>query len=103
MSRGALRYCLLALLHDGERPGFEIVLDLAGEGGLSPTEGVVYPLLAQMRARGLVTARWRELEPGKPRHCYAITDEGTAALADFVERWADFRDRVDTYLGRAGG
>lgn len=99
LRRGAVQYCALALLSAGEWPSFDLVRALAGDYGLSDTEGAVYPVLAHLRGEGLVSAAWRELEPGHSRRCYRITAEGSAALDAFAEQWRDLRDRVDTFLG----
>jgi PadR family transcriptional regulator PadR len=101
MRRSALEYCALSLLMQGEWPGFDLVRALAGESGLSDTEGVLYPLLAQLRTEGLVSAAWRELKPGHSRRCYSITPAGVAALESFTKQWQDLRDRVDLFLGES--
>jgi PadR family transcriptional regulator PadR len=105
MRRGALEYCALGLLRDGELGAFELVRALAGQSGLSDREGPVYPVLARMRLDGLVVSTWRDAEPGKPCRYYRITEEGAAALAEFERAWVEFRGRVDAILGtgRAGG
>ena len=105
MRRGALEYCALALLREGELDAYDLVRALAGEAGLAEREGPVYPVLARMRHDGLVVTTWRDTEPGKPGRYYRITDEGVAALAEFERAWVEFRERVDAILGtgRAGG
>ena len=95
----ALEFGALGLLRDGERGAFELVRELAGERGLADQEGPVYPVLARMRRDGLVVTTWRDAEPGHPRRCYRITDEGLAVLEAFLSEWVDFRGRVDTLLG----
>ena len=60
MRRGAIEYCVLALVKDEERYGFELVRELAAADGLVTSEGTVYPLLTRLsipsggsRTRGL--------------------------------------------------
>ena len=67
LRRGAVEYCVLALLRDGERYGFELVRKLSEVDGLVTSEGTIYPLLTRLR-RGptLVTTFWRESETGPP-------------------------------------
>lgn len=105
MRRGALEYCALGLLRDGERGAFELVRELAGDAGLAEREGPVYPLLARMRHDGLVVTTWREGGAGRSSRYYRITDEGIAALDEFQQQWVDFRTRVDALLrtGEGGG
>src|SRR6266702_2713657 len=78
MRRGVLPFCVLAMLGDGERYGFELVRALASVDGLVTGEGTIYPLLAR---------------PGR------------ATLAEFTGSWTLFRDSVDGLLqaGEKGG
>jgi PadR family transcriptional regulator PadR len=103
LRRGIVEYCVLALLRDGERYGFELVRELSESAGLVTSEGTIYPLLTRLRKDQLVTTTWRESESGPPRRYYRLTESGHTALATFVTDWARFRDSVDTILnGRKG-
>jgi PadR family transcriptional regulator, regulatory protein PadR len=98
MRRGALEYCVLALLRDGERYGFELVRRLAEADGLVTSEGTVYPLLSRLRRDGVVETTWRESSTGPPRRYYRLTRAGHLALEVFTEEWRRFRDVVDRIL-----
>ena len=103
LRRGTVEYCVLALLRDGERYGFELVRELSAVDGLVTSEGTIYPLLTRLRKDSLVTTFWRESESGPPRRYYELTAAGRAALADFSREWARFRGSVDAILeGRKG-
>jgi PadR family transcriptional regulator, regulatory protein PadR len=102
LRRGALEYCVLALLRDEERYGFELVRRLSSVDGLVTSEGTIYPLLTRLRREELVTTFWRESETGPPRRYYRLTEGGRAALAAFSEEWARFRDGVDALLSTGG-
>jgi PadR family transcriptional regulator PadR len=103
LRRGVVEYCVLALLRDGERYGFELVRELSESAGLVTSEGTIYPLLTRLRKDHLVTTTWRESESGPPRRYYQLTESGHAALTTFVTEWARFRDSVDAILnGRKG-
>jgi PadR family transcriptional regulator, regulatory protein PadR len=99
LRRGALEYCVLALLRGGQRYGFDLVRELSQADGLLTSEGTIYPLLSRLRREGLVTTTWQESDAGPPRRYYALTADGTSALDRFVEDWRRFRDGVDTVLG----
>lgn len=103
LRRGTLEYCVLALLQDGERYGFELVRTLSQADGMVTSEGTIYPLLSRLRREQLVTTFWRESTSGPPRRYYQLTDAGRAALADFTEEWARFRDAVDYLLTEGKG
>ncbi|HEY1617721.1 MAG TPA: PadR family transcriptional regulator [Streptosporangiaceae bacterium] len=95
MRRGAIQYCVLALLRRREWYGFELAQALAEADGLVTSEGTIYPLLSRLRRDRLVDSAWRESSQGPPRRYYSLTSEGTAALDAFAGQWARFRDAVD--------
>lgn len=98
MRKGALEYCVLALLVGPSRYGFELVQALGQVDGMLTSEGTIYPLLSRLRREGLVESDWRESNSGPPRRYYTLTHQGTEALAAFRREWATFRDAVDTIL-----
>jgi PadR family transcriptional regulator PadR len=98
LRRGTLEYCVLALLRDEERYGFDLVRALSQADGMVTSEGTIYPLLSRLRRERLVTTTWRESDAGPPRRYYRLTAAGHAALADFTKEWSRFRDAVDTLL-----
>ena len=102
LRRGTLEYCVLALLRDGRRYGFELVRTLSAADGLLVSEGTIYPLLSRLRRDHQVTTSWQESEAGPPRRYYQLTEAGERALADFTDEWARFRDAVDALLTPQG-
>jgi PadR family transcriptional regulator PadR len=102
MRRGVLPYCVLAMLADQERYGFELVHTLGSAYGLVTGEGTIYPLLARLRKQGLVDTSWRESESGPPRRYYRLTNEGKGALEEFVQSWQHLRNSVDALFGTGG-
>jgi PadR family transcriptional regulator PadR len=102
MRRGVLPYCVLAMVRDKERYGFELVQSLAGIDGMVTGEGTIYPLLARLRRQGLVETTWRESVAGPPRRYYRIAPAGREALAEFTGSWRRLRDSVDDLLASSG-
>jgi PadR family transcriptional regulator, regulatory protein PadR len=98
LRRGALEYCVLALLAREERYGFDLVRTLGSIDGMVTGEGTLYPLLSRLKKDGRVTTRWRESDAGPPRKYYTLTAEGRRALSDFTTQWRLFRDAVDDIL-----
>jgi len=92
MRRGMLQYCVLALLAEDERYGFDLVQ------GMVTSEGTIYPLLSRLRRDGLVDTSWQESPSGPPRRYYSLTAAGRAALEAFAEEWSRFRDAVDHFI-----
>ena len=100
LRRGALEYCVLALLASEERYAFDIVRTLSQVDGMVTAEGTLYPLLSRLNKDGRVTTRWRDSDAGPPRKYYAITAEGRSALGDFVSEWTRFRQAVESLLAK---
>jgi PadR family transcriptional regulator PadR len=103
LRRGALEYCVLAMLEHEELYGFDIARRLTPDGVLLSSEGTLYPLLTRLRKSGLVVTSWRESTEGPPRRYYAITAAGRASTAAFRPAWKKFRDAVDHALDHPGG
>ena len=102
MRKGALEYCVLALLASAPGYGFELVQALGQVDGMLTTEGTIYPLLSRLRREGLVETDWRESTSGPPRRYYCLTSKGQDSLAAFRREWMTFRDAVDTILRQGG-
>ncbi len=102
MRRGVLPYCVLAMLREKERYGFELVQALAGIDGMVTGEGTIYPLLARLRRQGLVQTSWRESAAGPPRRYYQLRTAGREALTEFTGSWRRLRDSVDDLLASSG-
>ncbi len=102
LRRGVLEFCVLALLRDGERYGYELVHTLGSADGLVTSEGTLYPLLSRLRRDGMVKTTWRESASGPPRRYYSLTPAGIGALDAFLIEWARFRESVDALLENSG-
>ncbi len=99
LRRGVVAPCVLALLRDEERYGYDLVVALS-EAGLVASQGSLYPVLARLRRDGLVETTWRESVEGPPRRYYRLTPAGEDALASFTRSWAAFSGSVDHLLRR---
>jgi PadR family transcriptional regulator PadR len=99
LRRGVLEHCVLALLEDEERYGYDLVIELS-DAGLLASEGTIYPLLSRLRKEELVSTSWQESSSGPPRRYYSLTAHGLVALRDFTRSWTDFRSNVDQILLR---
>jgi PadR family transcriptional regulator, regulatory protein PadR len=103
MRRGTLEYCVLALLNEEERYGFDLVRALGEADGMVTSEGTIYPLLSRLRRDGLVSTTWEESPSGPPRRYYRLTPKGRQALSQFVQEWQRFRDAVDRFMEGGSG
>lgn len=97
LRRGAVEYCVLALLTSKPRYGFDLVRTLS-DADLVSGEGTVYPLLSRLNRDDLVKFSWQESQEGPPRKYYEITAAGRQVLKQFQTEWAQFRSSVDSLL-----
>lgn len=97
LRRGVADRCVLALLAQRERYGFDLAKILS-EAQLIAGEGTVYPLLSRLRRDGLVDTVWRESMEGPPRRYYSLTPAGSEALVKFRTQWTQFTAAVSQVL-----
>lgn len=98
LRRGVLPHCVLAVLAEGERYGFELVRVLSSTYQLVTSEGTIYPLLSRLRKQGLVDTTWHASDAGPPRRYYRLTEDGCRSLNAFRADWRTFRDAVDELI-----
>ena len=90
LRKGALSLAVLAILWRERLYGLEILKRLDADGGLSISEGAIYPLLNRMKAEGLVAAEWVEADAGHPRKYYSLTAAGRRRARDLAAGWRAF-------------
>ena len=76
LRKGLLELFVLNALDGRERYGYELAKSLMRVPELGMNEGTLYPLLARLRAQGLITARLEESPEGPARKYYCLTKEG---------------------------
>lgn len=91
------RTCVLLVLAEHDRHGYELASALAAWGYGKPDIGGLYRALRAMEQEGLVSSRW-EAGHGPARHVYAITDAGLQALDDSVAAARDALRRLDRLM-----
>jgi len=78
--RGSVKYDVLAILVDGPRHGYEIMLAIEERRGFRPSPGSIYPALQMLDDGDFVSSR--EVD-GK--RIYSITDTGRELLQTYRE------------------
>jgi len=73
--RGDLKYAILAVLKDGPRHGYDIMLEMEQRRGMRPSPGSIYPALQFLEEGEYVTGAERD---GK--RVYTITENGIGLL-----------------------
>ncbi len=98
--RGILDACLLALVAERDRYGYELATALHEAGLPIVREGSIYPLLARLQKRGALDSYRVPAAAGPPRRYYRITDEGRRELAAAGQVWREVSAGVDAVMGR---
>jgi PadR family transcriptional regulator PadR len=96
--RGILDVCLLAVIAERSRYGYELVEALAAAGLPLVSEGSIYPLLARLERLGLVDSYRQPSAAGPPRKYYRLTAAGEQRLAAGRRTWHDFAGAVSQVL-----
>jgi PadR family transcriptional regulator PadR len=96
--KGVVELAILALLHDGEAYGAEIVDRLGAYPGLAISAGTAYPLLSRLKKSGHISSVWRESPVGPPRKYYRLSPEGDVAFGGMARAWDDTRSAMDSLL-----
>ncbi|MFB9555644.1 PadR family transcriptional regulator [Streptomyces roseoviridis] len=97
--RGVLDLCLLSLIAERPRYGFEFVAALADNGLDLVSEGSIYPLLTRLEREGLISSyRAPSASGGAPRKYYRLTEAGSVELASGRTVWHAFSGRVGRIL-----
>ena len=91
---------VLRLLAEREMYGYEVAraLKVVSAGALSFGEGVLYPALHAMEARGLLRSR-SQVADGRTRIYYRITPKGSKRLERLMSGWRRVSDGVERILG----
>jgi PadR family transcriptional regulator PadR len=96
LRKGLLDIAVLNLLNHNQLHGYEMVQTLKRSHGLRIHEGNIYPILARLKADGLVTTYTKASPEGPPRKYFRLTELGRKTLADMNTHW----DQIIQTLGR---
>ena len=97
---GSTALLVLSLLSDGDKYGYEMVLELArrSNDAFQLKEGTLYPLLHALEKAGDVRAYTRTAPSGRERRYYALTERGRGRLREKTEEWRVFSEGVNAVL-----
>lgn len=98
--KGVLEMCVMALLGEQDRYGYELVQAISGRFEIS--EGSMYPLLRRLLTDGYVSTYLKESGEGPARKYYSLTESGKSARDQLIEEWFDFSTAVSRLIGESG-
>jgi|GEM_PF-874920 len=94
------KFFILCVLNERDLHGYDIAKQVIQrtEGCCAPTEGTIYPVLAQFSEGGYVKFR-TELVSGRERKTYSITQKGRNAFAVALAEWMKVTKCLDACAG----
>ena len=101
--KGIAPMAVLELLSAEPMYGYALGEQLTARTGdiLSLGRGSLYPLLYNLEAKGFVKAEKREIENGRSRRYYTITDVGKRQLAKQKKQWEKLKEGMGRLFGNA--
>ena len=100
MLKGHLDMIVLAALASGPAHGYAVIEEIKRRSGqaFDLPEGTVYPALHRLEQAGLLSSKWVTAESGRRRRVYALTRQGSRALAERRAVWRQFSDAIGGLL-----
>lgn len=95
--KGVLDLCVLSLLEERDRYGYEIADTLSDYIELA--DGTVYPLLRKLKSDGLLTTYLQEESGGPPRKYYSLTRLGRETYEKEKAEYLQFAKEIERLLG----
>ena len=96
--KGCLEMAILASLWSGKLYGLEMLERLEEDAGLALSAGTVYPLLARLKADGLLESEWVEADVVHPRKYYKLTQPGRRRAIEMARIWMRFSAAIGGLL-----
>lgn len=87
---------VLAILAEGESYGYAIikrVRELSGDQ-MQWTDGMLYPVLHRLERQGYIASGRRQVESGRQRKYYRITNMGRQQLSEHKLQWRVVQDTL---------
>ena len=100
MLKGHLDMIVLAALAAGPAHGYAVIEEIKRRSSqaFDLPEGTVYPALHRLEQAGLLSSKWVTAESGRRRRVYALTRQGSRALAERRAVWRQFSDAIGGLL-----
>ena len=102
LNAGTSSLVLLSVLSRSKEPmyGYQIAKLLEESGPDIPMmkQGTLYPVLRSLEENGLLESTVEPSVSGPPRRYYKITEDGRAALIEWLEIWKQTKKFVDVNL-----
>jgi PadR family transcriptional regulator PadR len=97
MVKGILEGCILKIIQKGETYGYKTV-SMLNDMGFGVNEATVYPILARLQDKGMLSISKRPSPFGPVRKYYTLTEDGEKYLEDFLMTWKRISDAVNKIM-----
>lgn len=96
LSKGSIGMLLLSILSQKDMYGYQLIKELESQSQnvFTLKEGTLYPLLHTLEKNGFLEAYWQQLDNGRKRKYYTITNNGREELKKQREEWFTFSEAV---------
>lgn len=98
LRKGVVEFCVLGFLDREPMYGWQLSERLTAHGMIASI-GTLYPVLARLREKGLVTSFEEASASGPVRRYYRLTEAGQSQLATFRRQWGPFAATVADIVG----
>ena len=98
--RGILELCVMSMLAERDRYGYEIIREIAEVVDVS--ENTIYPILRRLTKEGRFETYLKPSSSGAPRKYYAMTHKGFEHYMNRRETWDGFIGGVYHIIDRGG-
>ena len=98
--KGVLELCVLSLLNERDRYGYELASILSEKVNIS--SGAIYPVLRRLKTDDLVDTYLEESSGGPPRKYFKLTDSGNALRKQLKADWLELKNNISTIVKEGG-
>lgn len=96
MKKGVLDMCVLAMLENEDRYGYELTEELASLMKLAP--GTLYLILKRLKDDEVLDTYLKESESGPARKYYHLTQKGKEKLGTMRDEWKTFIEIISKFI-----
>lgn len=98
--KGVLELCVLSLLSDQDRYGYELASILSKKVNIS--SGAIYPVLRRLKTDDLVDTYLEESSGGPPRKYFKLTGSGNTIRKQLKSDWLELKNNISSIVTEGG-
>lgn len=98
--KGVLELCVLSLLDEKDRYGYELASILSEKVNIS--SGAIYPVLRRLKTDDLVDTYLEESSGGPPRKYFKLTESGDRLRVKLRADWFELKNNIGSIVKEGG-